>query len=220
MFFIMSILCFFIAGFAFLIIPASTKKSPHTITGKFDFAGATFGIAGLVLVNFAFNQAPLSGWQDLYIPVLLVVGLALFACFIFIELKIAEAPLVPLKSLSKEGGFALACIAAGWGSHGIWLYYFFLFTEKLRGHSPLSAAAQLSPVAITGVCFALSTGFLVKKVKVATIMFTAMVGFLVGLIFLAAAPINQTYWALTFLSVLITPLGKVAQQCLSLSSQR
>jgi len=210
MFFIMSILCFFIAGFAFLIIPASTKKSSQTITGKFDFPGAIFGVAGLVLVNFAFNQAPLSGWQDLYIPILLVAGIAIFACFIFIELKIAEVPLIPLKSLSKEGAFALACIAAGWGSHGIWLYYFFLFTERLRGHSPLAAAAQLTPVAITGVCFALSTGFLVKRIKVATIMLTAMMGFLFGLVFLASAPINQTYWALTFLSVLVAPLGKTS----------
>ncbi|GAB7341496.1 hypothetical protein MBLNU457_7722t2 [Dothideomycetes sp. NU457] len=207
MFWAQSIVCFVIGLLSAWLIPARTKKSTETITGTFDFAGAVTGVAGLVLVNFAFNQAPLSGWNDLHVPVLLVVGLGFFAAFIFVELKIASAPLIPLKGLSKDGGFALACIAAGWGSHGMWLYYFFLFLEKIRGYEPLTAAAMISPVAITGVCFALSTGVLVKKIKVAWIMVVAMLGFLVGILLLSVAPAGQTYWALTFVSVLLTPLG-------------
>lgn len=216
----MSILCILIAGFAYLIIPSATKTSPLAVTGKFDFYGAITGVTGLVLINFAFNQAPLSGWGNLYIPVLLVVGIATIALFVFIELAVAESPLIPLKDLGKEGLFALGCIACGWGSHGIWLYHFFLFTERLRGFSPLAASAQISPVAITGVVFALSTGLLVKKIKVAYIMFIAMLGFLVGLILLAAAPVHQTYWGLTFISVLLTPIGMCPTSHLILQSPK
>ena len=77
MFWSQSAACFIIGLLSAWLIPARTKKSSQTINGIFDFAGAVTGVAGLVLVNFAFNQAPLSGWNDLFIPVLLVVGLLL-----------------------------------------------------------------------------------------------------------------------------------------------
>lgn len=174
---------------------------------QFDYLGCVTGVSGLILINFAVNQAPLVGWKTPYIYYLLILGAFIFALFIYIELKIASHPLVPLRGLSKEAGFVLGCIAAGWGSHGIWIYYFYLFLEDLRGCTALSAVAQTLPVAVTGTMAALSVGFLLKKFRVGYVMMAAMLCFLIGAVLLATAPVKQSYWTQIFLSVLIMPGG-------------
>ena len=184
--------------------PTPTAAPPRP---KFDFFGCVTGVTALVLINFALNQAPISGWSRAYIWETLIMGLAFLCFFLFIELRYATQPLIPLKGLKKEAAFALSCIVCGWGAHGIWLYYMFLFQENLRGHSALMASVQLTPVAITGVVFALSTGYLLRKMNAAWVMFLAMTFFTIGAVFIATAPVNQTYWANTFLSVLVMPGG-------------
>jgi hypothetical protein len=46
-----------------------------------------------------------------------------------------------------------------------------------------------------------------KRIHVSLIMLLAMLSFAVGLVFLMTAPAGQTYWGLTFLSVLIAPIA-------------
>lgn len=205
--------CLAIACLSFLVIPNTPySAAPHTPPSPqqkptFDFLGCATGVSGLVLINFALNQAPIVGWQTPYIPILLAVGLLSTTAFIYIELHVVKHPLIPLRGLHVDAIFALACIAAGWGSHGIWIYYLYLFIEKIRGFSALTACAQTFPVAIIGAAAAISTGFLLKKLRVAYVMFLAMFCFLVGTVLIATAPAGQTYWAQTFLSVLIMPFG-------------
>lgn len=112
-----------------------------------------------------------------------------------------------MRGLQPQALLALACIAAGWASHGIWLYYLFLFFMRLRGQAAIIATLELFPVVPLGIAFALSTNFLIKKWHVSKVMLLAMTFFLVGTLLLAWAPVGQTYWALTFLSVLVMPGG-------------
>ncbi|KAK4980816.1 hypothetical protein LTR66_010342, partial [Elasticomyces elasticus] len=129
----LAIVCVFALGLSFFVIPLDALPSQlgsKAPTPAFDFLGAFTGVTGLILVNFAFNQAPIVSWAEPYIPVLLATGLLSLAAFLHIELHTASQPLIPLRGLQREAGFALACIAAGWASHGIWIYYFFLFLER------------------------------------------------------------------------------------------
>ncbi|KAF2814062.1 major facilitator superfamily MFS-1 [Mytilinidion resinicola] len=224
-FWFLAIATFLVSILSYLVIPAPTTPPP-TMTpttdknllrlsqpmrpqsgAQFDYLGCFSGVSGLILINFAVNQAPLVGWKVPYIYYLLVLGVVVFGFFIYVELKIASHPLVPLRGLSKEAGFVLGCIAAGWGSHGIWIYYYYLFLEDLRGCTALSAVAQTLPVAVTGTMAALSTGFLLKRFQVGYVMMAAMMCFLLGAILLATAPVDQSYWTQTFLSVLVMPGG-------------
>ncbi|KAJ5464470.1 MFS general substrate transporter [Penicillium daleae] len=61
---VMGIVCFVLAGIGFLVIPTSSrcKTDDHVnLTERLDLLGAAVGISALVLVNFAWNQAPLVG---------------------------------------------------------------------------------------------------------------------------------------------------------------
>lgn len=98
---------------AFLIIPADEV---HPISlADFDFLGCITGVSGLVLFNFAWNQAAVVGWSTVYTYVLLIVGLLLLVAFVLIEVRYAKNPLVPLNGFKGEAALALSVIAAGWG---------------------------------------------------------------------------------------------------------
>lgn len=225
-FWILAIVCVIVCVLSVIIVPGPMFRSLSPKAGRptFDYWGCFTGVSGLVLINFALNQAPLDGWATWYIYTTLILGLAFMSAFVVIELNFTEYPLVPLRGLGYEAYFALSCIAAGWGSHGIWVsiptprsltrtysnetlqaYYLYLFLEQVRGHSALLTSAETSPVAITGIIFALSTVWLVKKIGVAYVMLIAMLNFFIGSLLLALVPLHQSYWLQTFLSILIMP---------------
>jgi MFS family permease len=211
---ILAIVCLFATVGTYVILPDVPDETFAAVASvntnvsqrpQFDYWGTITGVSGLVLINFALNQAPLVTWANPYIGTLLSVGCLFMVAFVLVELYATDYPLVPLRGLHRDAVFALTCIAAGWGSHGIWAYYLYLFLEHLRGHSALLTSAETAPVAITGVLFAFSTVWLLKRVSVSYVMFIAMTFFMVGSLLLATMPIHQTYWAQTFISVLIMP---------------
>ncbi|RDW56418.1 hypothetical protein BP5796_13167 [Coleophoma crateriformis] len=174
-----------ITFFATCIIPDSmaTLDFPPGVTKPtFDYLGCFTGVSGLLLVSFALNQAPLAGWSDPYVYSLLATGFLLTVAFFFVEFSYSPHPLLPVRELYPQAWILLACIAAGWASHGIWIYYFFRFLTSIRNLTPLGASLDLLPVAPVGIAFALSTNYLLKRIHVSKIM-------------------------QTFLSVLITPGG-------------
>ncbi|KAI6914629.1 MFS general substrate transporter [Hortaea werneckii] len=126
------VLAFVCAGMiplAYLIIP-SDETHPVSIR-DFDFLGCVTGVSGLILFNFAWNQAAVVGWPTVYTYVLLIVGLLLLAAFAIVESRFSEHPLVPLNGFKGEAALALGVIAAGWGSFGIWVFYLWRFIENI-----------------------------------------------------------------------------------------
>jgi hypothetical protein len=198
---------------AIYAVPDPPKKSDVTRMSlrqklvALDLAGAATGITALVLINFAWNQAPIVGWTQPYVYVLLLVGLLFAAVFFYIEWRVAPEPLIPFHAFTPDVSFVLGCIAFGWASFGIWVYYLWVFLVQLRDQSPLLVSAQISPIALSGCAAALLTGFLLSRLRPAIIMAIAMFFFLVGNVLGATAPINQTYWANIFVCALVIPFG-------------
>lgn len=172
-----------------------------------DLLGATVGITAMILFNFAWNQAPGFGWEQPYIYALLIVGILLFPVFFWIELKVSPMPLIPFDALSMDVSFVLACVSCGWASFGIWIYYYFQLLQVLRGESPLLTTAHLCTVAISGFVAAITTGKVISRIGPQWVMLISMVAFMIGCILTATTPVQQIYWAQTFVTVLIIPWG-------------
>ena len=207
---IMGIACFVLAVAGYFVIPhtpmPSRDASSFKLLERIDFAGSVTGVVGLILFNFAWNQGPVVGWQTPYTYALLIVGTFFLVIFAYIESR-AAFPLLPFAALSSDTAFVLSCIAAGWASFGIWIFYTWQFMEDSRGQTPLLSSAQFSPVAISGFCAAVTTGFLLSHTPPSTVMLFAMTAFTVGTILIATAPVHQTYWAQTFVSIIVMPWG-------------
>ena len=94
---------------------------------------------------------------------------------------------------SGRTGFVLGCVALGWSSFGIWIFYFWQFLENLRGASPLMGTAQIVPAGISGLCAAVATGFLLSRLHPGYIMTFSMLAFCAGNILFATMPVSQMY---------------------------
>lgn len=111
----------FLAGLCmtcFLVLPKVGVPS-HSMTwgqifGDLDFTGSFLGLTGMILFNFAFNQAPVVGWEKAYVYVLLIIGVLFLAGFFYWEIKLAKSPLIPFHALHFHSSFVLGCIVCGW----------------------------------------------------------------------------------------------------------
>ncbi|KAJ5700827.1 hypothetical protein N7536_003840 [Penicillium majusculum] len=206
---VMGITCAILALVGWLVIPYSPQPKfddKLRLWQRLDLIGATVGISGLVLINFSWNQAALVGWKNPYTYVLLIVGFICIGAFALIE-RTAACPLLPRSVFTGELAWVLGCIAAGWSSFGIIIYYFYQFMEVIKGDSPLLATAKWSAAAASGAVAALVTGFLLGRLPPSVIMFCAMAFFTAGLSIFATVPVDQTYWAQAFVVSLITSWG-------------
>lgn len=68
-------------------------------------------------------------------------------------------------------------------------------------------AAQFVPTTITGALAALVVALFLIKAGPGYIMIAAMFAFMLGNLFFSIAPVNQTYWGLSFVAIAITPFG-------------
>ncbi|CAK1366430.1 unnamed protein product [Cercospora beticola] len=174
---------------------------------ELDLLGAVTGILGLLLINFAWNNAPIVGWSNAQCIVTLIVGVLLMPVFSWIETRVARNPLLPIEVFTASNAFVLGCIALGWANFGIWIIYLWQILEELRGASPLLASAYLSPVTVAGAVAAVVTGALLHRTRPAVVMMIAMSAFLIGSVLIATLPVRQIYWAQIFVTTLITPFG-------------
>ncbi|PWY65386.1 MFS general substrate transporter [Aspergillus eucalypticola CBS 122712] len=201
----MAIYCLLLAIIGVFVIPAAYSPvhgmEIMRIVKELDLIGSVLGITGLVLVNLAWNQAPVVGWEQPYVYIVLIVGFLFLLAFFIVETRFSPKPLIPFDALNVDVSFIYSCI------FGIWLYYFWQFLENIRALSPLLSVAQFSPVAPVGILAAFTTGALMSRLHPGWIMSLAMLAFTLGNILAAIAPADQTYWALTFVSLLVMPWG-------------
>ncbi|KAE8451162.1 hypothetical protein EG329_004834 [Mollisiaceae sp. DMI_Dod_QoI] len=209
-FWTMGIINFFLAVAGYFFIPHTPSPTIEddgtSMFTRVDGLGAISGVSALVLINFAWNQGPNVGWTTPYTYILLIVGFIFIAVFGFVESR-AKFPLIPTEAFTSDTTFVLGCMAAGWSSFGIWVFFLWQFFEELRGQTPLLTTAQFSPVAISGLAAALTTGAVLHKLGPSNMMMISMLAFTIGAILVATAPVGQSYWAQTFVSILIMPWG-------------
>ena len=208
-FFTMAAMCLALAAVSASVLPPTEqtrRKAQESLWAQLDGAGMLLGVSGLILFNFAFNQAPIVSWTTPYTYFLLVIGVLLLAAFVYTELGAAH-PLVPITAMRSTANFVLGCTAAGWGCFAIWIFYTFSFLEVLRGWSPLLSSAAMAHGPLSGLAASLLTGYLMGRVKPHWIMLASMAAFFAGSLLMTTAPVGQSYWLNTFFSVLIMPFG-------------
>lgn len=124
-FWTMAAVCIGLAGVSVLVLPPAgekmTREAGVSLWKQIDGAGVFLGVSGLVLFNFAFNQAPIVSWRTPYVYFILIIGVLLLGGFVYVELH-ASHPLVPIASMTPTTNFVLGCTGAGWGCFSIWVY--------------------------------------------------------------------------------------------------
>ncbi|KAK5113744.1 hypothetical protein LTR85_010761 [Meristemomyces frigidus] len=199
-----------LSALALLVVPKALNHEAQFVTqaGRpgMDWTGSALGVAGLVLVNVAWNNGPLYGWSTPHVYFILIIGLMSLMAFVYVEAR-ALSPLLPVKFLNGTVTYTMALVAIGWGSFGIWVFYSWRFLMEIRGQSPLTVSAEYTPALICGLLAAGATGFMLTHTPVSFVIMIAMVAFFVGNLIGAFQPVHQVYWAQMFVSILIMPFG-------------
>lgn len=221
---VLGMVCGLVGIMVIFVVPNMPVAGGASTFKELDATGTIVGVVGLVLFNFAWNQGPAAGWEKVYVYVLLIIGACLLAVFFWYEKRRAPFPLVPMSAFSRDTILVFGCEAMGWASFGIWVFYLWhvssstlcydptdssdrQFLELLRGQSILLTAAMIVPTGISGAIAAITTGFVISKIQPGWIMLISMTSFCVGNILLATLPVRQTFWAQTFVSLVVTPWG-------------
>ncbi|KAI9376696.1 putative MFS multidrug transporter [Aspergillus egyptiacus] len=198
--------CFIIAATALWVVPEDSHLGRQFAGTPFDYLGSCLGVAGLLLLNISWNQAPIDGWHTPYVYVLLILGFLVLGLFALQEKRAAD-PILGLSILNRRVAAVLLTTGLGWSSFGVWFYYLFQFIQKFRHVSSLESAVQLIPEGISGIVAALATPYLMSVISSGWLMVIACAAFLVGCLLQSTAPVEQSYWLNTFWSFVITAWG-------------
>lgn len=217
-FWLLAIVSFILGCLAIVFVPEIAQEDRdmavmHTETPvrplwrKFDFIGAILGVSGLILFNFVWNQGPIVGWSTAYIIALLVVSVFLMVGFFYYEFNVASRPLLPRSILNYKIGLVLLCVSLGWGSFGVWQYFYWNTILNLRHYSAVHGGLTYIPFLVVGIIAAISVSVIISKTRPSYIIFFASVAFMCGIIMLSVTPVDQTYYRMTLGEMLILGWG-------------
>jgi EmrB/QacA subfamily drug resistance transporter len=148
----------------------------------FDLAGALTLTIGQMVLVYGVVQAGLRGWHAAEAVGPIIGGLVLIGVFCVIEVRIASAPLIPFKALTKPlrdaNGIVLLFSAA---LFPMW-YLSSLYLQQVLGLSPLKAGLTFLPMALTIMLVARGAGKLVSRFGVRPVLGSGLMMMTVGML--------------------------------------
>jgi MFS family permease len=196
---------------AYLTIPSDIQEKRHaTSKVQMDWPGAVLSVSGLILFTFAVidsSHAP-QQWKTPYIYTLFIVGSILLLTAAYIEVGVAEQPLLPVSL------FKLPCMPAlvialffTYGSLGVFLLYATFYMENVMGASPLQVVAWYVPMALGGCIIATFGGFVLHLLPGTILIIISGISWIVAPLLFAIMPQSALYWAYIFPSMICATVG-------------
>ncbi|KAJ7660209.1 major facilitator superfamily domain-containing protein [Mycena polygramma] len=176
--------------------------------GDVDWLGAFLGVAGLILFNFSFNQAPLAGWSSPAVIAPVVIGIVTLLVFALWEIKGAKSPILPF-DIWKAPTFLAVMSSAflSFMSFGIFIFYHLQFLHDFRGTTAVQAVAWLVPFTINGFIAACLVAVLISRVPAQVIFCAGLIAVMLANILTMTAPVKGSYWSAPFVAALVAPFG-------------
>jgi EmrB/QacA subfamily drug resistance transporter len=136
------------------VVPEGRERDPNA---RVDVVGALLCASGLAGITAGLIEQPLHGWTDVVVALPLVLGVLLFAGFLYWESR-TPRPMLPL-ALFRRRNFAIgnAETFVMYGGLGLVFFFLVLFLQQVAGFSALAAGTSAIPVTV--LMFLLSMRF-------------------------------------------------------------
>lgn len=92
----------------------------------------------------------------------------------------------------------LLAVFLGWGSFGIWTFYYVSFQLNLRHYSPVWTGGTYFVFVIFGSMAAFFVAFSIKRLGPALLLCFSLMAMDAGSIMFSVLPVEQSYWKLNF----------------------
>lgn len=173
----------------------------------FDLAGALTLTAGQIVLVYGVVQAGLRGWLAPGALGPIAVGLALLAVFCVIETRVASAPLVPFRELTKPLRNANAIVLLFSAALFPMWYLSSLYLQQVLGLSPLRAGLAFLPMALMVMLVASRAGKLVSRFGVRSVLGGGLTMMAVGLLLFTKIAASGSSIAYVVIPGLLTAAG-------------
>ena len=140
-----------------------------THSHSFDWLGVALSGIGVFLVVFGIQEGEKYDWGQISgiisVPLLIALGIVVFAAFLWWQSRIRKEPLVPL-GLFRDRNFSIGNAGIAMVSLAITAMSlpFFFYAQGVRGWSPTESALLMAPMAIVLMILSPFVGKLVDKV--------------------------------------------------------
>lgn len=213
-----------IAGIAIIPLPKHTLHDEGaTVKGSVDWIGAFLVTSGLLALLFALTEGNVVGWSTPWIPVLIVIAVALVVLFVFwqryLENSGRRAPIMKVSIFrSKRFSAAMLTMALFFSSFNGFLVYATFFYQDYQGLSALQTTLRFIPTGVVGVLTAAVVSQLLAKIPAYKMLaFGNLCVSVSCLLFAVPIPSDTTYWAYGFPAMVLSVFGAdVAWPCLIL----
>jgi EmrB/QacA subfamily drug resistance transporter len=197
-----------IGAAALVLVPRVVPESRlATIRRRYDPFGAITVTGGLLLLVYAFSEAPQIGWGATRTIGELAVSVALLLAFLVIETR-ADAPLMPLSifRLKTLAGANAVGLLLG-GSFFAYIFVGTLYMQQVLGYSALKTGLTWLATSLTSVAFAGLSQALVTRRGPRLVMALGMALIGGGLLWTTQVPVDGRFFSNLAGPFLITGLG-------------
>ncbi|KAK3502967.1 major facilitator superfamily-domain-containing protein [Neurospora crassa] len=223
---VIAILAAIITVAAIFVIPPP-KHTLHqdgaSVKGSVDWFGAFLITAGLLVLLFALTEGNVVGWKTPWVPVLIVVAVALVVVFVLwqqhLEKTGKQAPIMKVSMFhSKRFSAAMLIMGLFFSSFSGWLVFATYFYQDYQGQSVIQTTLRFLPTGVMGLICAFVVSQLLSRVP--TYMMLAFGNVCVAItciLFAAPIPPHTSYWAWAFIGMILSVIGAdTAWPCLIL----
>jgi len=193
---------------ALVLAPRVVPESKlETIRRRYDPFGAITVTGGLLLLVYAFSEAPQVGWSAARTVSELAISVALLLAFLVIETRV-EAPLMPLSIFRQKtiaGANAVGLLLGG--SFFAYIFVGTLYMQQVLGYSALRTGLAWLATSVTSVAFAGLSQALVTRGGPKLVMALGMALIGGGLLWTTQVPVDGSFWSDLAGPFVITGLG-------------
>ncbi len=153
--------------------------------GNFDLSGAITLTVGQMVLVYGVVEAGLRGWDTAVALGPIIGGIALLVVFVVIEVKLASAPLIPFKELTKPLRIANNIVLLFSASLFPMWFVSSLYLQQVLGLSPLHTGLIFLPMTLMIAVSASRAGKLVGRFGVRPVLGGGLIMLAVGQVLLA-----------------------------------
>jgi EmrB/QacA subfamily drug resistance transporter len=195
-----------VVALGMLAIPSIAPVEGHP--RRFDALGATLVTAGLIALTFGIVRTDTLGWGSLGVLAPLAGGVAMLAAFIYVEARVARAPLVPLqifriRRLRAANVIVVLMYAATFPT----FFFVTLYLQQVLHFSAIGAGLAFLPMTLSILTGSTLAPRVVARFGARTVIVTAMTTMAAGMLVLSGITPGQSYVGPVLIGEVLTAAG-------------